>query len=165
MCYFFIHHAPWQDDIRQHILPLWIKSARKIAAAICRGRKEKIPNLSVVRLRGKKNVQNLQRLCYENFAQSIACQGNFEHGHHNTLFSQTLSLIPRHVFQKLENRHKTGRSSRRLGFKEQFTLSIQQLRQLIQLNLFGAISLEELLNPRRRKRENPLDLSLLSLVA
>ena len=42
--------------------------------------------------------------------------------HHNTLFSQTLSLIPRHVFQKLENRHKTGRSSRKFGFKEQFTV-------------------------------------------
>jgi FOG: Transposase and inactivated derivatives len=42
--------------------------------------------------------------------------------HHNTLFSQTLSLIPRHVFQKLEQRHKTGRSSRRFGFKEQFTV-------------------------------------------
>jgi hypothetical protein len=41
--------------------------------------------------------------------------------HHNTLFSQTLSLIPRHVFQKLEHRHKTGRSSRKFGFKEQFT--------------------------------------------
>ena len=42
--------------------------------------------------------------------------------HHNTLFSQTLSLIPRHVFQKLELRHKTGRSSRKFGFKEQFTV-------------------------------------------
>ena len=42
--------------------------------------------------------------------------------HHNTLFSQTLSLIPRHVFQKLERRHKTGRSSRKFGFKEQFTV-------------------------------------------
>lgn len=42
--------------------------------------------------------------------------------HHNTLFSQTLSLIPRHVFQKLEKRHKTGRSSRKFGFKEQFTV-------------------------------------------
>jgi hypothetical protein len=42
--------------------------------------------------------------------------------HHTTLFSQTLSLIPRHVFQKLEHRHKTGRSSRRFGFKEQFTV-------------------------------------------
>jgi hypothetical protein len=41
--------------------------------------------------------------------------------HHTTLFSQTLSLIPRHVFQKLEHRHKTGRSSRKFGFKEQFT--------------------------------------------
>jgi len=43
-------------------------------------------------------------------------------GHHTTLFSQTLSLIPRHVFQKLEHRHKTGRASRKLGFKEQFTV-------------------------------------------
>lgn len=42
--------------------------------------------------------------------------------YHNTLFSQTLSLIPRHVFQKLEQRHKTGRSSRKFGFKEQFTV-------------------------------------------
>ena len=42
--------------------------------------------------------------------------------HHNTLFSQTLSLIPRHVFHKLEHRHKTGRSSRKFGFKEQFTV-------------------------------------------
>lgn len=42
--------------------------------------------------------------------------------HHNTLFAQTLSLIPRHVFQKLEIRHKTGRSTRRFGFKEQFTV-------------------------------------------
>jgi hypothetical protein len=42
--------------------------------------------------------------------------------HHNTLFSQTLSLIPRHVFEKLERRHKTGRASRRFGFKEQFTV-------------------------------------------
>ena len=40
---------------------------------------------------------------------------------HNTLFSQTLSLIPRFIFQKLERRHKTGRASRRFGFKEQFT--------------------------------------------
>lgn len=41
--------------------------------------------------------------------------------HTTTLFSQMLSLIPRHIFQKLEARHKVGRSSRRLGFKEQFT--------------------------------------------
>jgi hypothetical protein len=41
--------------------------------------------------------------------------------HHNTLFSQTLALIPRHIFQKLELRHKTGRTSRKFGFKEQFT--------------------------------------------
>ncbi|WP_367274819.1 DUF4372 domain-containing protein [uncultured Desulfovibrio sp.] len=32
----------------------------------------------------------------------------------------TPPLIPRHIFQKLEHRHKTGRSSRKLGFKEQF---------------------------------------------
>ena len=41
---------------------------------------------------------------------------------HNTLFSQTLSFIPRHVFQKLGLRHKTGRASRKFGFKEQFTV-------------------------------------------
>ncbi|MDR3175145.1 MAG: DUF4372 domain-containing protein [Desulfovibrio sp.] len=35
-------------------------------------------------------------------------------------FSKTLSLIPRHIFQKLEPRHKTGHSSRKFGFKEQF---------------------------------------------
>ena len=42
--------------------------------------------------------------------------------HSNTLLSQMLALIPRHVFQKLENRHRTGRSSRKFGFKEQFTV-------------------------------------------
>ena len=42
--------------------------------------------------------------------------------HHNTLFSQILSLIPRHLLQKLEARHKTGRASRKFGFKEQFTV-------------------------------------------
>ena len=40
----------------------------------------------------------------------------------NTLFSQTLAFVPRHIFQKLERRHKTGRSSRKFGFKEQFTV-------------------------------------------
>lgn len=42
--------------------------------------------------------------------------------HHNNLLSQTLSLIPRHVFQKLQARHKAGRASRKFGFKEQFTV-------------------------------------------
>ena len=42
--------------------------------------------------------------------------------HHNTLFAQTLSLIPKHIFRKLEAKHKTGRSSRTFGFKEQFTV-------------------------------------------
>jgi IS4 transposase len=50
-------------------------------------------------------------------------------------------------------------------FLSRLSLSIQQLCQLIQLNLFGAASLEELLNPRRRKMEKPHDLSLLALVA
>ena len=42
--------------------------------------------------------------------------------HHNTLFSQTLSLILGHLFQELEKRHKTGRSSCKSGFKERFTV-------------------------------------------
>ena len=80
--------------------------------------------------------------------------------HHNTLISQTLSLIPRHVFQKLEHRHKTGRSLRKFGFKEQFTVMA-----FIQLNLFGMDSLEELLNPRRLRTENPYNFGLLNLAA
>jgi len=42
--------------------------------------------------------------------------------HHSSLLSQTLSLVPRHIFQKLEALHKTGRSSRKFGFKEQCTV-------------------------------------------
>ncbi|WP_145954817.1 DUF4372 domain-containing protein [Candidatus Desulfovibrio trichonymphae] len=38
------------------------------------------------------------------------------------LFSQTLSLISGHVFQKLAHRHKTGPSSRKFRFKAQFTV-------------------------------------------
>ena len=48
-------------------------------------------------------------------------------------------------------------------FLSRIGLSIQQLCQLIQLNLLGTRSLEELLNPRRRKIENPYNLSLLDL--
>ena len=42
--------------------------------------------------------------------------------HYNTLLSQMLALVPRYVFQKLERRHQTSRSPRKLGFKEQFTI-------------------------------------------
>ena len=50
-------------------------------------------------------------------------------------------------------------------FVSRFGLSVQQLFQLIQVNLLGTASLEELLNPRRRKIGNTYDLSLLALVA
>ena len=50
-------------------------------------------------------------------------------------------------------------------FLSRLGLSVQQLFQLIQVNLLGKASLEELLNPRRRKVGNAYDLSLLSLVA
>ena len=40
--------------------------------------------------------------------------------HHNTLFSQLLSLIPGHVFKSLESKHQYGRSSRCFGYKQQF---------------------------------------------
>ena len=43
--------------------------------------------------------------------------------------------------------------------------SIQKLCQIIQLNLLGTASLEELLNPQRRKNENHYGISLLSLIA
>jgi hypothetical protein len=42
--------------------------------------------------------------------------------HHNTLFSQLLSLIPGHVFKSLQDKHNCGRSSRRFGFKQQFAV-------------------------------------------
>lgn len=41
---------------------------------------------------------------------------------------------------------------------------VQQLFQLVQINLLGVVSLKELLDPPRRKMDNPFDLSLLSLV-
>ena len=50
-------------------------------------------------------------------------------------------------------------------FLSRLGLSVQQLFQLIQVNLFGTASLEELLNPRQRNIENTYDYSLLSLVA
>jgi transposase len=50
-------------------------------------------------------------------------------------------------------------------FLSHLGLSVQQLFQLMQVNLFGVASLEELLNPRRRKDENPYNLSLLNLAA
>lgn len=50
-------------------------------------------------------------------------------------------------------------------FLSRISLSIQQILQIIQLNLFGTTSLEDLLNPRRRYAENPYDLSLLTLCA
>lgn len=43
--------------------------------------------------------------------------------------------------------------------------SVQQLFQLVSLNFFGKESLDELLNPRRGKTENPCCLSLLDLAA
>ncbi|MDR2745589.1 MAG: hypothetical protein LBB66_10425 [Desulfovibrio sp.] len=50
-------------------------------------------------------------------------------------------------------------------FLSRIGLSIQQLCQLIQVNLLGTSSLEELLNPRRRKNENSYSFSLLALIA
>ena len=50
-------------------------------------------------------------------------------------------------------------------FLSRLGLSVQQLFQLIQINLLGSASLEELLNPRRRKKDNPCYLSLLDLSA
>jgi len=50
-------------------------------------------------------------------------------------------------------------------FLSRLGLSVQQLFQLIQVNLLGTASLEELVNPRRRNNENPYNLSLLSFAA
>jgi IS4 transposase len=50
-------------------------------------------------------------------------------------------------------------------FLSRLGLSVQQLFQLIQLNLLGTASLEEMLSPRRRKTNNSRYLSLLDLAA
>jgi transposase len=47
-------------------------------------------------------------------------------------------------------------------FLSHLGLSVQQLFQIIQLNLFGAVSMEELLNPRRLKNNTCYSLSLFS---
>lgn len=44
--------------------------------------------------------------------------------HHSTLFSQILSLIPRHEIKFLEDKYKCGRSSRQFGFKQQLAVLI-----------------------------------------
>jgi hypothetical protein len=47
-----------------------------------------------------------------NSPQTIEKQkGNQALGHHNTVFSQLLKLIPRHEFETLAKQHHTGRSS------------------------------------------------------
>ena len=75
-----------------------------------------------VRVRGKKKSKISARCGTKSLHNAMPHKEILDLSHHNTLFSQTLSLIPRHVFQKLESRHKTGRSSRKFGFKEQFTV-------------------------------------------
>jgi hypothetical protein len=50
-------------------------------------------------------------------------------------------------------------------FLSKFCLTVQQLLQLIQVNLLGDATLEELLNPRRRKKEDARYLNLLPLSA
>ena len=50
-------------------------------------------------------------------------------------------------------------------FCSRISLSVQQIFQLIQLNLLGTRSLEDLLNLRRREIDNPYNFSLLNLAA
>lgn len=49
-------------------------------------------------------------------------------------------------------------------FLSRLGLSVQQLFQLIQLNLLGEASLDELLNPRRRKFDNSYNFTLLDCI-
>ena len=50
-------------------------------------------------------------------------------------------------------------------FLSRLGLSVQQLFQLIQLNLLGEASLDELLNPRRQKFDNSYNFTLLDCIA
>ena len=50
------------------------------------------------------------------------------HGHHNTVFSQLLKLIPRHEFETLAKQHHSGRSFRTATRWSQFvTMTMAQL--------------------------------------
>jgi hypothetical protein len=69
-----------------------------------------------------KYVENLNELCYKMLSNTYKLKEIFNMSNHSTLLSQILSFIPRSIFQKLEHRHKTGRASRKCGFKEQFTV-------------------------------------------
>ena len=71
---------------------------------------------------------------------------DLESGKHYEFLTNHFRLVPKTIASRLE-------------------LSVQQLFQLVQFNLLGRDSLEELLNPRRRKNENSYNLSLLSLTA
>jgi IS4 transposase len=50
-------------------------------------------------------------------------------------------------------------------FLSKIGMSVQQIFQIVSLNLLGPDTLDELLNPRQRKPENPYNLSLLNLTA
>ena len=50
-------------------------------------------------------------------------------------------------------------------FLSRLGISVQQMLQLLQVNLLGKLSLEELFNPRNRKQKNIKKLSLLQLAA
>jgi hypothetical protein len=53
--------------------------------------------------RRKKNIQNLQELCYRRVAKNLAAQGDFEHGPpYHTLFPNAIIHSQPHIFQKLE---------------------------------------------------------------
>ncbi|MDR1945915.1 MAG: transposase, partial [Desulfovibrio sp.] len=50
-------------------------------------------------------------------------------------------------------------------FLSKIGISVQLIFQIVSLNLLGTDSLDELLNPRQRKPENPYNLNLLCLAA
>ena len=50
-------------------------------------------------------------------------------------------------------------------FLSRIGLSVQQILEIIQLNLFGTASLEDLLYPRQREKQNPYNFSLLTCAA
>ena len=50
-------------------------------------------------------------------------------------------------------------------FLSRIGLSVQQILEIIQLNLFGTDSLEDLLYPRQREKQNPYNFSLLTCAA
>ncbi|MDR2055713.1 MAG: transposase [Desulfovibrio sp.] len=144
-------------------------------------------NVIAVRLRSKKKIQNPNEMWYPESGKRHEFLTN-----HFRLSAKTIAdiykehwkieLFFKGIKQNLRIKSFVGNSENAVliqiytaltiypllayqKFLSRLELSVRQFFQLIQLNLLGTASLEELLSPRRRKTDNSRYLSLLDLAA